>query len=63
MSRGYLRLKYEVVKIWQLYCFGLQSESSGVQSFIETTDIRQEGHSEFKALRCFSTKSGSKASV
>ena len=28
-----------------------------------TTGIRQEGHQEFKVLRCSSKKSGSKASV
>ena len=38
-------------KVWRSKLYG------------NTTSIRQEGHAEFKVLRCSSTKSGSKANV
>ena len=36
---------------------------SSSKLYKNTTGIRQEGHPEFKVLRCSSRKSGSKASV
>ena len=54
------RLEVLVAAVVYWYCCGLQGESSGVQNCKNTAGIRQEGHPEFKVLRCSSTKCGSK---